>query len=202
MTEKNEKGLMDKVKKEWTLFQNIPVMDKNKILMAIVLACIGMGFMLWGGISEKQKPVPNLPTKAQTLVDLGEEQWSKARLEQEVAAALSQIKGVGKVVVDISLAGSEETQWLIRENKEERVVPQEKGGETREIKVLREPVFQRKSGGEEVPVAVVKKAPPITGVLVVAEGGEDPKTRKELWEATAVLLGIALHRVIVLPWGK
>jgi len=37
--------------------------------------------------------------------------------------------------------------------------------------------------------------------LVVAEGAADPAIRQQLGEATAVLLGIALHRVIVLPWG-
>jgi stage III sporulation protein AG len=205
LKERINSGLMEIVKKkERLLFQNIPVTDKNKILTAVMLVCIGVGFMLWGGVTEKKrvKTSPELPAKAVTLLESAEDRWSEARLERELAAVLTQIKGAGRVMVDIHLAGTEETQWLFRENKEERVVPQEKGGETREIKVLQEPVFQRKSGGEETPVSTGKKAPPITGVLVVAEGGDDPKIQKELWEATSVLLGIALYRVKVLPWGK
>ena len=53
-------------------------------------------------------------------------------------------------------------------------------GESRETRVLREPVFQRKSGGEETPVRISAKAPAITGVLVVAEGGADPKIQQAL----------------------
>ena len=123
------------------------------------------------------------------------------KLEREVAAVLTQIKGAGRVVVDLHLGATEETTWLYREERQERVAPAEQGGETRELTIRREPVFQRKSGGEEAPVYSGKKAPVINGVLVVAEGASDPALQRQLGEAAAVLLGVALHRVIVLPWG-
>ena len=158
--------------------------------------------MLLGGVRGRKPaaPGPEVPAKAAVLLEKAEEQWSKARLEQETAAVLAQIKGAGQVVVAPTgrLGGG---QWLFREEHEERLLPQE-GGESRETRVLREPVFQRKSGGEETPVRISAKAPAIAGVLVVAEGGADPKIQQALGEATATLLGIPLHRVKVLPWGK
>ncbi len=188
---------------EWLLLQNIPIKEKSKLLKAVILICVGSGLMLWGSLAEKKsvQPVADVPVKALNLTE-STERWSESRLEREVAAILTQVRGAGRVMVDINLAGTEETEWLYRENREERVIPQDQGGESREIKVQREPVFQRKSGGEESPISTRIKAPPITGVLVVVEGGENPEVCKELWEATAVLLGVPLHRVIVLPWKK
>lgn len=188
---------------EWLFLQNIPIKEKRKLLKAAILICVGIGLMLWGSLAEKKQvqSVAEIPAKALNLTE-SNEKWSESRLEREVATILTQVRGVGRVMVDINLAGTEETEWLYRENREERIIPQEQGGESREIKVQREPVFQRKSGGEESPVSTKIKAPTITGVLVVAEGGENPEICRELSEAAAVLLGVPLHRVIVLPWKK
>ena len=134
-------------------------------------------------------------------MEKADERWSESRLEREVAAILAQIKGVGRVVVDLHLATTEEKQWLYREERQERTTPDEQGNGASEFMLRREPVFQRKSGGVETPVCSGQKAPEISGVLVVAEGAADPTIRQQLGEATAILLGIALHRVIVLPWG-
>lgn len=173
------------------------------ILTLFLLAGMGIGFMFWGG-SGPPKPAGNAPelsAKGLALMEKTDERWSESRLEREVAAILAQIKGVGRVVVDLHLATTEETQWLYREERQERVPPAEQGKNSSDLMLRREPVFQRKSGGTEVPVSSGQKAPVISGVLVVAEGAADPAIRQQLGEATAVLLGIALHRVIVLPWG-
>ena len=199
----NNNALWALMKSKERLFPHIPVAYKNIILTLLFIGCIGVVLMLWGGSIDRKPatPSPEVPAKAGVLLEKEEEQWSKARLERETAAVLSQIKGAGRVVFALQLAGSEEVQWLFREEQEERLLPQE-GGESRETRVLREPVFQRKSGGEETPVRISAKAPAITGVLVVAEGGADPKIQQALGEAAATLLGISLHRVMVLPWGK
>lgn len=184
-------------------FLQIPTMYKKIMHACLFFGCLGAVFLLLGGIYDRKPamPSPEVPVKADVLLEKEEEQWSKARLERETAAVLAQIKGAGRVVVALQLAGSEEVQWLFREEQEERLLPQD-GGESRETRVVREPVFQRKSGGEETPVRISAKAPAITGVLVVAEGGADPKIQQALGEAAATLLGVPLHRVKVLPWGK
>ena len=202
-TEKNNRWFDLAKIMDWCGFRQLPVKERNLIFTALLMVGIGIGFMLWGGLAEPQSvtPTPEIPAKALSLLETSDEQWSESRLEREVAAVLAQIKGAGRVVVDLHLATTEETEWLYREDREERVTPAEKGGTTRELKIRQEPVFQRKSGGEESPVATGKKAPVISGVLVVAEGADDPAMQRQLGEAAAVLLGIALHRVIVLPWG-
>lgn len=200
----NPKGLIDPAKiKNLLGLQKLPVKERKLVLTALLLVGIGVGFMLWGGSmgSPPPAPSPELPAKGLSLLETADEHWSESRLEREVAAVLTQIKGAGRVVVDLHLAATEETAWLYREERQERVAPAEQGGETRELTIRREPVLRRKSGGEETPVASGKKAPVISGVLVVAEGAADPALKRQLAEAAAVLLGVALHRVIVLPWG-
>jgi stage III sporulation protein AG len=189
--------------KEALGWQKLPIKERKQILSALLLVGVGIGFMLWGGILQSSPPTPSpeLPVKGLTLLESAEEHWSESRLEREVAAVLSQIEGVGRVVVDLHLATTEETIWLYREERQERVNPSEQGGESRELTIRREPVLRRKSGGEEAPVHSGKKAPVIGGVLVVAEGATDPALQRQLGEAAAVLLGVALHRVVVLPWG-
>jgi stage III sporulation protein AG len=183
--------------------QKLPAKERKMILTLFLLAGMGIGFMFWGGSGPPKSAgnAPELSAKGLALMEKADERWSESRLEREVAAILAQIKGVGRVAVDLHLATTEETQWLYREERQERVPPAEQGKNSNDLMLRREPVFQRKSGGTEVPVSSGQKAPVISGVLVVAEGAADPAIRQQLGEATAVLLGIALHRVIVLPWG-
>ncbi|NLC53681.1 MAG: hypothetical protein GX770_06910 [Firmicutes bacterium] len=183
--------------------QKLPAKERKMILTLFLLAGMGIGFMFWGGNGQPrpERTDAELSAKGLTLMEKADERWSESRLEREVAAILAQIKGVGRVVVDLHLATTEEKQWLYREERQERTTPDEQGNGASEFMLRREPVFQRKSGGVEAPVCSGQKAPEISGVLVVAEGAADPTIRQQLGEATAILLGIALHRVIVLPWG-
>jgi stage III sporulation protein AG len=183
-------------------FRQLPTQERKLILTALLLVGVGIGFMVWGGMVKSQLPTtpPEQLTKGLTLVEAEHEYWSEGRLEREVASVLAQIKGAGRVVVDLHLAATEETKWLYREDRQERVTPSGDGGETRDISIRLEPILKR-SGSEEAPVSSGKTAPVISGVLVVAEGADDPTVQRQLGEATAVLLGIGLHRVIVLPWG-
>ena len=183
--------------------QKLPAKERKTILTLFLLAGMGVAFMFWDG-SGQPKPgqaAPELPVKGPALAEKGDEQWSESRLEREVAAILAQVKGAGRVVVDLHLATTAESQWLYREERQERVGATGQGNSPGELMTRREPVFQRQSGGVEAPVLNGQKAPVISGVLVVAEGAADPAIRRQLGEATAVLLGIALHRVLVLPWG-
>jgi len=184
-------------------WQKLPAKERKKLLTLFLLAGVGIGFMLWGGSGppKPERSAMELAVKGPVLTEKAEGRWSESRLEREVAAILTQIEGVGRVVVDLHLATTEEHQWLYREERQERTTPAEAGKSGRELMLRREPVFQRQSGGGEAPVSSGQKAPVIGGVLVVAEGAADPAVRRQLGEATAVLLGIPLHRVIVLPWG-
>ena len=55
------------------------------------------------------------------------------------------------------------------------------------------------SGG--IPLLFEEKAPEVLGVLVVAEGAADVAVKEQLSKATATLLNIPLHRVMVVA-GK
>ncbi len=188
---------------DWVKLPGLPAGEKKKLLILGSLLCLGVVFMLWSGKPGALDSPPLVP--AEEKIPRPENRggyWEKKEMETELAAALSRIKGVGRVRVDIMPAGTAREHWLYRETIEERVTGEENTGMTREQRILKEPVFRRGSGGTEEPILVVKEAPTVAGVLVVAEGAEDPVTCRRLWEATATVLGIPVHRVMVLPWGE
>lgn len=188
---------------DWVRLPGIPAGERKKLLVLGSLLCLGVVFMLWAGkpgVLDSSSLVPS-EEKISRQENRGS-YWEKKEMETELASALSRIKGVGRVRVDIMPAGTAKEHWLYRETIEERTTGQDNTDITREQRILKEPVFRRGSGGTEEPVLVVKEAPAVAGVLVVAEGAEDPVTCRRLWEATATVLGIPVHRVMVLPWGE
>ncbi|NLZ43315.1 MAG: hypothetical protein GX894_00470 [Clostridia bacterium] len=189
--------------RDWFCRQGVPAGERRKIITLAFLFCLGVLLMLWAGRSGLPKeriatePVPFAQGREKG------EFMGKAQLEMELAAVLSRIKGVGQVKVTLVLAETIKEHWLYKETREERTNRQENGAVvSREERVQKEPAFRRGSGGVEEPVRIWAEAPAIAGVLVVAEGAEEATIRRQLWEATATVLGVPMHRVMVLPWGE
>lgn len=189
--------------RDWSCRQGIPAGERKKILTLAFLFCLGMLLMLWAG--RAGRPEERTPSEP-VLGPLGREEgefMGKAQLEMELTAALSKIAGVGRVKVTLVPAATAKEHWLYKESTEERTNRQENGTVlSREVRTQKEPVFRRGSGGVEEPVRIWAEAPALAGVLVVAEGAEEPHTCRRLWEATATVLGVPMHRVMVLPWGE
>lgn len=202
MKAKKNKLDLSTIWSNWVRLPGIPAGERKKLLVLVSLLCLGVVFMLLAG--KPRVPDQRLAPSEENIPqwENGEGFWDKKQMETELSSALSQITGVGRVRVDIMPAGTAREHWLYRETTEERTSGRENGEVTREQRIQKEPVFRRGSGGTEEPVLIVKEAPAVAGVLVVAEGAENPVTCRRLWEATATVLGIPVHRVMVLPWGE
>jgi stage III sporulation protein AG len=189
--------------RDWFCRQGVPAGERKRIFTLAFLFCLGVALMLWAGRSGlPEKRISSEPVVFAPGRERGEF-MGKTQLEIELATVLSRIKGVGQVKVTLVPAETTKEHWLFKETREERTNRQENGAVVgREERVQREPVFRRGSGGVEEPVRIWAEAPAIAGVLVVAEGAEKAITCRQLWEATATVLGIPLHRVMVLPWGE
>jgi stage III sporulation protein AG len=189
--------------RDWFCRQGVPAGERRKILTLAFLFCLGVLLMLWAGRpglpGERMASESVLPAPVRERGEF----LGKTQLEMELAAVLSRIKGVGQVKVTLVQVGTAKEHWLYKETREERTNCQENGAViSREERVQKEPVFRRGGGGVEEPVRLWAEAPAIAGVLVVAEGAEEATTCRRLWEATATVLGIPMHRVMVLPWGE
>jgi stage III sporulation protein AG len=58
---------------------------------------------------------------------------------------------------------------------------------------------QGNSGGSDTPVVVSQTSPEIAGVLVLADGANDPVLKEKLVQAVETVLDLPAYKVIVLP---
>ncbi|MGI9951532.1 hypothetical protein V3F56_04140 [Moorellaceae bacterium AZ2] len=135
----------------------------------------------------------------------GNELFTTARaLEAELEAVLEQVEGAGRVKVSVALAATPVKEYATntREVKRSTEEKDQSGGTrvTTETDEDGQLVLARTSTlqGEE-PVVVRESKPEIQGVVVVAEGGNDPYVRLRLMEAVRTLWALAPHQVEVLP---
>ena len=103
----------------------------------------------------------------------GEEQDWETRMENRLVQILEQVQGVGKAEV-----------FLTCEGTQEKVVEKD---ET-------ETVYERDSRGNQTPYVSEERYPQVTGVLVVAQGGDNPVVIKDIQEAVQVLFQVEAHK--------
>jgi stage III sporulation protein AG len=121
-------------------------------------------------------------------------------LEQRLENILSKIKGVGKVEVTLLLASGPRYDYAVNVSTIEKQVDEkdQSGGirTTTEVTEDGQLVIVRSDrvGGEE-PVVAQEYKPEIQGVLVVADGAENPKIKSNLLNAITTILDLDPHKV-------
>lgn len=119
-------------------------------------------------------------------------------LEEKLARILSKLKGVGEVNVMITLEDSSEkipASNITRTTENTTEVDSEGG--TRQV-VREDENIQLVNQSNDGSLVVVKEIKPtIKGVIVVAEGAEDPLVLEKLYEAVKTVLGVQANRVQV-----
>ncbi len=123
-----------------------------------------------------------------------------AYLEQELEDILSQMKGVGKVAVMITLEGSGE----LIVHQDETIVSSattetdsQGGSRTVQQKDLQGKTVYEKDEQGESPYVVQTKLPKVSGVLIVAEGAGDGNIKKSITQIAEALLDVEVHKVTV-----
>ena len=112
----------------------------------------------------------------ETYQSLQEQDW-QTKMEERLVEVLEQVQGVGKAEV-----------FLTCEGTQEKVVEKD---ET-------ETVYERDSRGNQTPYVSAEIYPQVTGVLVVAQGGDDPVVIQNIQEAVQVLFQVEAHKIKVM----
>ncbi len=130
----------------------------------------------------------------------------ETEMEQNMGQILALIDGVGRVKVEITLEKDREFQYGYNSSVTESETEEEdSSGGTRFIKDssrTQDIVIVRDNNGNEQPVEISKLYPIVKGVLVVAEGAENPKTNAELTIAVQTVLQVDLHKICILPYKR
>lgn len=119
-------------------------------------------------------------------------------LEKKLSKILSELKGVGVVNVMITLENSAEKMTANNTTKSnENTKEEDSEGGIRQV-IREDTTTQVVTKGNNDGLLIVKEIKPIVqGVLVVAEGAEDPVVKEILYEAVKTVLGIKGNKVQV-----
>lgn len=180
---------------------------KNRLL--IMLIGLGALILLLGRWNPPEINPPLSPDGRPAMVpSLSQADDAATALERRLERILSEIAGAGKVEVIVQLEGTEVHVYARQTTEEESVTREVDASgtvtETRqEMRRSDQPVFRQGGQGrnEEALVETIF-APEVRGVLVIAEGASNEIVRYQLAQAVQTVLGVAAHRVEVLPKKK
>lgn len=118
----------------------------------------------------------------------GSEMSYEEEMEGRLKALLECMYGVGKVEVMITLAATDERIVL-----KDYDISEAEDSERR----LEETVFYTDETGRESPYCTRIITPEVEGVVVVAEGGDDPRRIIEITEVIQSLFDVPVHKIRV-----
>lgn len=136
--------------------------------------------------TEEKKATPVLQTEAADEKTVTQAEELEGRLEK----ALSRVSGVGRTKVLVTLKS--DGKRLVEKDSSLR----EDSSESRDQE--ENTIYEKNGSGQEKPYVSETLEPEISGVLVVAEGGGDPVTVREITEAVQALFGIEVHKIKVM----
>lgn len=151
-----------------------------------------------------------LNTPKQTATDLlpveknneGEEETGHLpddlALEKRLENILSKMDGVGSASVSIVFSEGPTKEYAVNvstTNKE--IQEKDQSGGTRTTNEKTETGQMVMINGNAQPVLVKESMPKIQGVLIVADGVEDPAVKERLFKAVQTLLQVPAHRITI-----
>ena len=151
----------------------------------VLIFILGLGLILL--------PTENQSAENKRTTETDSHYEYKEELEKDLENILSQVKGVGRVEVLITLGDSGNTYFATDETESfsKRGEEENKSRQTQHV---------LKSNGSNIdePLITGKKTPGISGVLVCAEGAADSVVKNNIKCAVEALLGVGSHRIEVL----
>ncbi|MGB9867028.1 MAG: hypothetical protein ACPLPR_03840 [Bacillota bacterium] len=182
-----------------------PLSDRQKKNIVMLAAAFLVGVLLLAGGALLQ-PRSAKQAGSSTGTSGSELALLEQSLSKQAQEILSSMSGVGRVMVRVSLASGPEVEYARNQTSSERQIEEKAdSGTTRKTTEGNQNVqlaVARSTAAGDTPVIVKTKPAEVSGVLVVAEGAEDPGVRARLYEACSVLFGVSSDRISVQPMKK
>lgn len=167
---------------------------ENKKMRSNVFLALAAGILLLAagrGFSGAQTQPPE-----QTAA-IAEESRNDRQTEARMAEILSQIAGAGEVDVMLTYRKTEE-QSLAQQEMREESRTEENGRTAETLRTETEIVLTEDSKGNTAPLILWASAPQVEGVVIVAQGGDEPNVCQALNQAAQALLDVPAHKIAVL----
>lgn len=167
---------------------------------------LGILAVLLGSLFLSEKQAPDIISKSEKVqVDENNKitlQDYKEKLEKQLESILTQVKGVGNVKVMMTLNSGVEILPAYNTNETFKTTQEkdDQGGErviSENIK-NHQLVVVNETGGKNKPVIIKEIKPKIKGVIIVAEGAQDPVIKSNILKAVKTVLDLPAYKVTVL----
>lgn len=98
-------------------------------------------------------------------------------MEEQLEKVLEKVKGVGEAEVILTCEGTEKN--LVEKDEQDTV-------------------YTKDAKGNQIPYLTSQEYPKVLGVVVVAEGGDNPVIIRNIQEAVQVLFQVEAHKIKVM----
>ncbi len=182
------KGKEDTNQNKWPIDNS-----KVKYLLVIIIS-LGLLAIIW----PTTKVQPDTSSTVSEPKPVASSSSVKDSLTGELESILAQIEGAGQVNVSLTLS-SEGVKTYASNIRDEKRDIQETDNRGTKKTTTEQNITRDLAVSSGNPLLVEEKRPDILGVLVVAEGANDPRITEKLTNATATLLNISPHKITVMP---
>lgn len=139
--------------------------------------------------------VAGTPAEGGSMADL------EKKMEEKIAANLREIKGVGETKVLITYSSGIKKDYARDESTTKKTSKEtDKDGGVRDTTEVTE-TKQVVIVGNTAPLVLFEERPEVAGVLIIAQGANDPKVKEQIFEAVKTLLNIQPAKISVAPLG-
>lgn len=158
----------------------------HRTILLVLAALAGVGLLLLGS-SDRFRNSATTPAADATPTEQEEWEIYTASLEKKIAAACEQVRGVRNVTVLLCFEGDFEKVYATDEDTTER------DGSTQTTRQY----LTVGSGSGEQPVLITRKAPRVSGIGIICEGGDDPAVCRELTDLLCATFGIGANKIYI-----
>lgn len=180
---------------------NLPKWNGGKKEQILILLLIGVLLLVIAlPTQETQKETAPVSLDVADEVSSGDpaREWTEY-LEQKLQTALSQVAGVGRT--EVILTVKSDGRVLVEKDtarQEEKTDGTGDAGGSSSVQTSENTVYEKDASGKETPFVTETVLPDICGVLILAEGGGDGSIQAEITEAAMALFQLDAHKIKVM----
>ncbi len=190
------------MKQWWEQIRSLGKQRKKEQLLTAVLVVVILLLAFWPSAADHEEQEKQQTEEVQPQVEATETNADeRKKLEDELKRILLQVDGVGEVDVAVTMEST--GRKLV-----EKDVPlsessvDETGNGTNSKKESKNSeeatVYLENADGTKAPYVIEETMPVVRGVLVVAQGADDPQVVAEIKEAAMALFHLEAHKIKVM----
>ena len=174
---------------------------KEQLLTALLVAAILL-LAFWPTKSredtDEEEAVQSMPLEMGQTTTATDE---RENLENQLKRILQQVEGVGMVDVAITLE-STGSKTVEKDTPDSSSSSEKSGGgeseKSENRSIQEETVYLEDADGTKTPYVIKETMPEVRGVLVIAQGADDPRIVAEIKEAAMALFHLDAHKIKVM----